>query len=105
MITDPEDEAIGLATDKRGRDARAERPPEEGLLLLYPISRFSGRDQGTRVPVRTLLASLAEGAMVDEVVADFPTVSRDGMRAVLAFAAASAGDDLPVPAAPAAVVA
>ena len=44
VITDPEDEAIGLATDKRGRDARAERPPEEGLLLLYPISRFSGRD-------------------------------------------------------------
>lgn len=44
VIVDPEDEAIALPTDKRGRDARAERPPEEGLLLLYPISRWSGHD-------------------------------------------------------------
>lgn len=44
VITDPEDEAIGLATEKRGREARAQRPPAEGLLLLYPISRYSGRD-------------------------------------------------------------
>ncbi len=57
--------------------------------------------KGTRVTVRTLLASLAEGASVDEVLADFPTVSREAMRAVIAFAAASAEEDLPVPAAPA----
>jgi Z1 domain len=44
VIVDPEDEALGLDTDKRGREARAERPSEEGLLLLYPISRFSGHD-------------------------------------------------------------
>ena len=44
VITDPEDEAIGLATDKRGREARQERLPEEGLLILYPISRHSGYD-------------------------------------------------------------
>jgi Z1 domain len=44
VITDPEDEAIGLATEKRGREARVERPPEEGLLVLYPISRHSGHD-------------------------------------------------------------
>ncbi len=57
--------------------------------------------KGTRVPVRTLLASLAEGATAEEVLADFPTVTRDGLRAVIAFAAAAAGDDLPVPPAPA----
>jgi uncharacterized protein (DUF433 family) len=57
--------------------------------------------KGTRVPLRTLLASLAEGASVDEILADFPTVSREAMRAVMAFAAASAGEDLPVPFAPA----
>jgi uncharacterized protein (DUF433 family) len=57
--------------------------------------------KGTRVPVRTLLASLAEGATAEEVLADFPTVTHDGLRAVIAFAAAAAGDDLPVPAAPA----
>ncbi len=56
--------------------------------------------KGTRVLVRTLLASLAEGASVEEILADYPTVSPDAMRAVIAFAAASAADDLPVPAAP-----
>ena len=57
--------------------------------------------KGTRVPVRTLLASLAEGATETEVLADFPTVTHDGLRAVIAFAAASASDDSPVPPLPA----
>jgi uncharacterized protein (DUF433 family) len=60
--------------------------------------------KGTRVPVRTLLASLAEGATEAEVLADFPTVSQEGLRAVIAFAAAAAGDDLPVPPTPVVVV-
>jgi uncharacterized protein (DUF433 family) len=51
---------------------------------------------GTRVPLRTVLASLAEGATIDEIVADFPTVSPEQVRAVIAFAAASAEEDLPV---------
>ena len=58
--------------------------------------------KGTRVPVRTLLASLMEGASVAEIRADFPTVSEEAMQAVIAFAAAAAIDDLPVPAIPAA---
>jgi uncharacterized protein (DUF433 family) len=53
--------------------------------------------KGTRVPVRTLLASLAEGATEAEILADFPTVKSEALRAVIAFAAASAGDDFPVP--------
>jgi uncharacterized protein (DUF433 family) len=57
--------------------------------------------KGTRVPVRTLLATLAEGATEAEVLADFPTVTTLGLRAVIAFAAASTGDDLPVPPVPA----
>ena len=59
--------------------------------------------KGTRVPVRTLLASLAEGASEAEVLKDFPTVTPEGLRAVIAFAAASAGDDLPVSPVPAVV--
>jgi uncharacterized protein (DUF433 family) len=50
--------------------------------------------KGTRVPVRTLLASLAEGATEAEVLADFPSVTQDGLRAVIAFAAASAEDPI-----------
>ena len=35
---------------------------------------------GTRVTVRTLLASLAEGATVAEILADFPTVTEPAVR-------------------------
>lgn len=57
--------------------------------------------QGTRVTVRTILASLAEGASIDEIIADFPTVPREAVQAMIAYAAASAEEDLPVPAMPA----
>jgi uncharacterized protein (DUF433 family) len=56
---------------------------------------------GTRVTVRTILASLAEGMTAEEILADFPTLSDDALRAVIAFAAASAEEDLPLPALPA----
>jgi uncharacterized protein (DUF433 family) len=56
--------------------------------------------RGTRVTLRTVLASLAEGASIEEIVADFPTLAPADVRAVIAFAAASAEEDLPVLAAP-----
>jgi len=52
--------------------------------------------KGTRVPLRTVLASLAEGATVDEILKDFPTLTDQDVRAAIAFAAASAQEDLPV---------
>jgi len=57
--------------------------------------------KGTRVTVRTVLASLAEGATIEEILADFPTLTATAVRAVIAFAAVSAEEDLPMPAAPA----
>jgi uncharacterized protein (DUF433 family) len=57
--------------------------------------------KGTRVTVRTVLASLAEGASEQDIVADFPTLTPGAVRAVIAFAAASAEDDLPLPPIPA----
>jgi len=56
--------------------------------------------KGTRVTVKTVLASLAEGARVEEIIADFPTLTEEAVRAVIAFAAASAEEDLPVAAVP-----
>ena len=56
--------------------------------------------RGTRVPVRTILASLAEGASVAEILDDFPSLTEEDVRAVIAFAAASAEEDIPVPEAP-----
>ena len=52
---------------------------------------------GTRVSLRTVLASLAEGASIPEILADFPTLTEDAVRAVVAFAARTAEEDLPVP--------
>jgi uncharacterized protein (DUF433 family) len=46
--------------------------------------------------LRTVLASLAEGAAIDEIVRDFPTLTEDDVRAAIAFAAASAQEDLPL---------
>ena len=51
--------------------------------------------RSTRVPVRTILASLAEGSTVEEILQDFPSLTEEGVRAVIAFAAASAVEDLP----------
>ena len=56
---------------------------------------------GTRVTVRTILASLAEGVSDEAILADFPMLNRDALRAVIAFAALSAEEDLPLPATPA----
>jgi uncharacterized protein (DUF433 family) len=52
--------------------------------------------KGTRVTIRTILASLAEGDTIDDVLKDFPTLKEDDVRAVVAFAAASAEEDLPL---------
>lgn len=56
--------------------------------------------KGTRVTLRTILATLAEGATEEEILADFPSLSHEDIRAVIAFAASSAAEDLPVPAMP-----
>jgi len=57
--------------------------------------------RSTRVPVRTVLASLAEGATVQEILDDFPSLTEEAVRAIIAFAAASASEDLPIPRTPA----
>lgn len=56
--------------------------------------------KGTRVTVRTVLASLAEGADIQDILGDFPTLTEQDVRAVIAFAAVSAEEDLPVPSLP-----
>lgn len=53
--------------------------------------------KGTRVTVRTVLASLAEGATIREILEDFPSLNEKKIRAIIAFAAASAEEDLPLP--------
>jgi len=57
--------------------------------------------RGTRVTIRTILASLAEGAGTKEILEDFPTLTEEDVQAVIAFAAVSAAEDLPIPSVPA----
>ena len=57
--------------------------------------------RSTRVTVRTVLASLAEGASVAEILEDFPSLDAEAVRAVIAFAATWTAEDLPLPAIPA----
>ena len=67
---------------------RIERNPQ--------LARGEAVIKGTRVTLRTVLASLAEGATIDEILEDFPTLVEPDVRAAIAFAAASAQEDLPV---------
>ena len=46
--------------------------------------------KGTRVTLRTLLASLADGDSVEEILKDFPSLTSEDVWAAIAFAAASA---------------
>ena len=59
---------------------------------------------GTRVPLRTVLASLAEGDTPQEIVCDFPTLTEDAVHAVIAFAATVAEEDLPILGVPASFI-
>jgi uncharacterized protein (DUF433 family) len=52
------------------------------------------------VTLRTVLASLAEGMTAAEILQDFPTLDEKAIRAVIAFAAVSAEEDLPLPSIP-----
>jgi uncharacterized protein (DUF433 family) len=56
--------------------------------------------KGTRVTLRTILASLADGDSPEEILKDFPALKPEDVQAAIAFAAASAEEDLPVPAVP-----
>ncbi|HEY7090156.1 MAG TPA: DUF433 domain-containing protein [Tepidisphaeraceae bacterium] len=57
--------------------------------------------RGTRVTLRTVLASLADGDSVEQILKSFPTLNEQQVKAVIAFAAASVQEDLPIPELPA----
>ena len=56
--------------------------------------------RGTRVTLRTILASLADGDSVADILRSFPSLTQEDVAAVIAFAAASAQEDLPIPGIP-----
>jgi uncharacterized protein (DUF433 family) len=60
---------------------------------IVPSPQICGGEpvfRGTRVTLRTVLASLAAGDSVEEILADFPALKSADIQAAIAFAAASA---------------
>ncbi len=64
---------------------------DPGICGGQPVIR------GTRVLVRTILSYLAQGSSAAEIRSEFPSLTDEDIRAVIAFAAASAAEDLPAP--------
>ncbi|MGH3446443.1 MAG: DUF433 domain-containing protein [Nocardioidaceae bacterium] len=48
--------------------------------------------RGTRIPVATLVGLVAQGHSVEEILADFPQLSAEDVRAALEFAAAAVSE-------------
>lgn len=53
--------------------------------------------RGTRVLVRVILGYLAHAETTETILREFPSLAEEDVRAVIAFAAAAAGEDLPAP--------
>ena len=61
---------------------------EERITITRGVRSGKPRIKGTRITVYEVLEYLAGGMTEDEVLADFPSLTRDDIRATLAFAAA-----------------
>jgi uncharacterized protein (DUF433 family) len=48
--------------------------------------------RGTRIPVATIVGLVAAGRSVDEILADYPQLAADDVRAALEFAAAAVSE-------------
>lgn len=54
--------------------------------------------RGTRIPVAVVLANLAAGLSVEEIIRSYPTLTPEAIQAALAYAADLAGERvLPLP--------
>ena len=60
----------------------------QGRIVIDPEIRF-GKPcvRGTRITVGDVLSYLASGMREDQILADFPQLTREDIRACLAFAA------------------
>jgi len=64
---------------------------DPGICGGQPVIR------GTRVLVRTISGYLAKGEATETILAEFPTLTAEDVRAVIAFGAMAALEDLPAP--------
>jgi uncharacterized protein (DUF433 family) len=63
-------------------------PWEERISITPGVRSGKPCIKGTRITVYDILEYLAGGMTEDQILADFPSLTRDDIRAALAFAAA-----------------
>lgn len=69
---------------------------QEMRLIAVDVDVLHGRAhiRGTRIPVTLVLGCLAEGMSEDEILAEYPTLTVDGIRAAAAYGAALASEEV-----------
>ena len=72
---------------------------EPGELIVRDPAICGGQPilRGTRVLLRSVLGYLAQGESIEAILADYPSLTLGHIWACIAFAAASAAEDLPSP--------
>jgi len=69
---------------------------QRNLIVRDPtICHGQATIRGTRVLVSVILDNLAAGVTDDEILAGYPSVTREGVRAAIAYAAELARDEYP----------
>ena len=53
--------------------------------------------KGTRIPVKTIIGSLADGMTPEDILAEYPQLTREDILAALAYAADMLHDDVLLP--------
>lgn len=59
----------------------------DGIVSNPEVCGGRPRIAGTRITVSDILGAMAAGETIDELVADFPYLSREGVQAALRYAA------------------
>lgn len=69
---------------------------QRGLIVRDPaICHGQATIRGTRVMVSVILDNLAAGLTEDEILDGYPSVTREGIRAAIAYGAELARDEYP----------
>ena len=71
----------------KGLRAYTESMPDSRIVADHRIMGGVPCVRGTRIPVATIVGLVAQGRTAEEILADYPTLAADDVRAALEFAA------------------
>lgn len=88
-----------FAIKRRTRQTRVVTYEQMEMISTDPrVMHGQAVISGTRVPVSVILDCLADGMTVDDITAEYPTITVAGVRAAAAYGAALAREELlPIP--------